>query len=209
MVYLFLNIFNTPNFQGFIEKFGYLGILVWFLTFDQLTPLPEELSLLTIGYLVSVGIFNPVLAGIASVAAFIVIDTIYFWLSKKGSKLVKKKKKPGGLWSYMADRLERNIGKTIITVCFIPRMRLWAPIVAGSTKITYKRFILFDVCGLAPFTAIYIALGYIFHQSIGKVFTKVKSVQTIIFFAVIIVIGIIVGLAIRRFLKQRKLNGAN
>lgn len=204
MNWLFLNILHTPDFQAYIERWGYLGIFVWFITFDQLTPLPEELSLLTIGYLVSVGIFNPVFAGIASMCGFMLIDTIYFFLSRKGSKLLKHKKH-GALRTYITGHLEHHIGKTIFTVCFIPRMRLWMPVIAGSIKITYWRFMLYDGGSLAVFTAIYIALGYFFHQSIGRVFTKVKSVQTIIFFAVIIAIGIIVVLAVRRFLKQKKL----
>ncbi|MGH2565667.1 MAG: hypothetical protein ACRDE5_14215, partial [Ginsengibacter sp.] len=42
-------LFNMPDFTQFIEKWGYLGIFIWFITFDQITPIPEEISLLLVG----------------------------------------------------------------------------------------------------------------------------------------------------------------
>ena len=43
-----LTFLDTPQFSPFIQHFGYLGIYIWFITFDQLTPFPEEISLLII-----------------------------------------------------------------------------------------------------------------------------------------------------------------
>src|SRR5438067_9082125 len=84
---------RSQHFSQFIEKFGYIGILVWFITFDQLAPIPEEISLLVLGYLSAQGIFNPVVAGIFSLIPFLMVDTVYFFLAKKGSTFLKKRLK--------------------------------------------------------------------------------------------------------------------
>jgi membrane protein DedA with SNARE-associated domain len=132
-------ILKTPGFQGFIERFGYFGIVLWFLTFDQFTPIPEEISLLIIGYLSAHQIFNPVMAGAFCLIGFLTVDTIYFFLSKKGSAFIKKKTKSNSsiIQSYK-NKLQTNTPKAIMILCFIPRMRMFAPILAGSMNISLR-----------------------------------------------------------------------
>ena len=107
---------------------GYVGILVWFITFDQLTPFPEEISLLIVGYLSAHHVFNPFIAGLFCLAGFLAVDTGYFFLSKKGSSFIKKITKGSSsvLESYK-KKLQDNMPKAVIFLCFIPRMRMFAP----------------------------------------------------------------------------------
>src|SRR5215471_16556065 len=88
-----LFVLKTPAFTHFVSKFGYIGIIILFITFDQLTPIPEEISLLIIGYLSAHHIFDPFVAGICSLAGFIAVDAVYFFLSKKGSSFIAKRMK--------------------------------------------------------------------------------------------------------------------
>ena len=186
-------ILKTPGFQGFVEKFGYIGILLWFLTFDQFTPIPEEISLLIIGYLSAHQIFNPIIAGAFCLAGFLVIDTIYFFLSKKGSSFIKKKTKSSSsiIQSYK-NKLRTNTPKAIMILCFIPRMRMFAPILAGSMKLSFKKFLLYDSIALAIFTCVYLSLGFFFNRSLNILITKTKGLQSIIFFSAVFVIAVII-----------------
>jgi len=81
---------KTPGFTQFIQHFGYIGILIWFITLDQLTPFPEEISLLIVGYLSAHHVFNPILSGMFCLGGFLVVDAAYFFLSKGGSSFIKK-----------------------------------------------------------------------------------------------------------------------
>ena len=195
---------KTPVFQGFIEKFGYIGILLWFLTFDQITPIPEEISLLIIGYLSDHQIFNPFIAGAFSLAGFLIVDTIYFFLSKKGSSFIKKKTKNSSsiIQSYK-NKLRTNTPKAIMVLCFIPRMRMFAPILAGSMKISFKKFLVYDSIALAIFTCIYLSLGFFFNKSLYALITKTKDLQSIIFFSAVFLIAVITIL----FIVKRKKAG--
>jgi len=186
-------ILKTPAFQGFVEKFGYIGIVLWFLTFDQVTPIPEEISLLIIGYLSAHQIFNPLLAGVCSLLGFLVVDTIYFFLSKKGSSFIKNKTKNSlSIIQSYKNKLRTNTPKAIMVLCFIPRMRMFAPILAGSMKLSFKKFLLYDSAALAIFTTVYLSLGFIFNRSLNTVITKTKGLQPIIFFSSVFVIAVIV-----------------
>jgi len=197
-------ILKTPHFTPFVSRFGYIGIVLWFITFDQLTPIPEEISLLIIGYLCVHNVFNPVFAGISSLVGFLIIDSIYFILSKKGSSLIKKKTE--GSSSFMEsyrNKLKHHTFKAVFVVCFIPRMRLFAPILAGSIGLPFKKFLLFDVVALTAFTTVYILLGIIFNRSLGAVITKTKGLQNIVFFATVAIIAITLIFFIRKRNKNK------
>ncbi|HWJ30304.1 MAG TPA: hypothetical protein VNS32_27465, partial [Flavisolibacter sp.] len=127
---------KSQHFSVFIERFGYIGILIWFITFDQLAPLPEEISLLVLGYLSAQGIFNPVLAGIFSLIPFLIVDSVYFFLAKKGSNIIKKRLKGlAGVMEPYKNKLKNHFSKTMFVLSFIPRMRLFTPVLAVSIRV--------------------------------------------------------------------------
>ena len=191
---------RTPGFTHFIREFGYIGILIWFISFDQLTPFPEEVSLLIVGYLAAHHIFHPVLAGVFCLAGFLSVDTAYFFLSKKGSSFIKKLTKgSSSLMQSYKDKIKTNMPKALIVLCFIPRMRMFAPILAGSLRLSFRKFLLFDAIALTAFTSVYLSLGVIFHKTLSSVIQKTKGLQNIIFFsAAAAIAGIIIFFVIKR-----------
>jgi membrane protein DedA with SNARE-associated domain len=197
---------KTQQFSTFIGRFGYIGIVIWFVTFDQLAPLPEEISLLILGYLSAKGIFYPILAGIASLIPFLIIDSIYFFLAKKGNAFIKKKLK--GFASTMnpyKQKLQTNFPKTMFILCFIPRMRLFTPVLAASLKVPYKKFLLFDALTLCFFISVYLSLGYLFHESLSSVIQKTKGLQNIIFFGFTFVVAVLmIFMVLQRKKKKSK-----
>ena len=200
-----LFLLKAAGFSAFVARFGYLGILLWFLTFDQFTPIPEEVSLLIVGYLSAHQVFHPIIAGVFCMVAFITVDTSYFFLSKKGSCWIKKKTKSSSpVIRSFKSKLKKNTAKAILILCFIPRMRMFAPILAGSMKLSLKRFLLFDSMALALFTAIYLLLGFIFNRSLQKIIKQAKGLQNIIFFAALLIITLVIILFIRSRTKLTK-----
>ena len=204
MYAFFLFVLKTPGFTHFISRLGYIGIVIWFITFDQLTPIPEEISLLIVGYLSAHNIFNPVVAGICCLAGFIVVDTAYFFLSKKGSSFISKRiKTTSSLTDSYKDRLKHNMFRAVLVLSFIPRMRMFAPILAGSMKLSFRRFLLFDSIALTAFTAIYLLMGFIFNKSLGVVIARTKWLQDIVFFAAIMLVAVLLIVWIRNRKKQK------
>jgi len=201
-------VLKTPGLTHFVSRLGYIGIIIWFITFDQLTPIPEEISLLIVGYLSAHNIFNPIVAGICCLTGFIAVDTVYFFLSKKGSSFISKKIKTSSsiMDSYKA-KLKHNTFRAVIVLCFIPRMRMFAPILAGSMKLSFRRFLLFDSIALTAFTTIYLLIGIIFNKSLGAVIVKTKWLQDILFFAAIVLVAILLVVWFRKR-KMKKNDGS-
>ena len=201
----FFTLLDSPQFSPFVQQYGYLGIYLWFISFDQITPFPEEISLLIIGYLSALGAFNPILAGACSLLGFFTIDTIYFFLSKKGSKWIRKKTKGlSNLMQRYRDKIKQHSLKAFFILCFIPRMRLFAPILAGSAEYSYKKFLLLDGAALVVFTAIYLSLGLIFYKSLSHLIKQVNGLQNIIFFGGIAMVAIIIIVFVIRRKKKVK-----
>lgn len=197
--------FNMHQFSDYYELLGYFGILLFFVTLDQITPIPEEISLLTIGYLSAHKILNPFYAGVVSLFAFLVVDTVYFFLAKGGDHYLRKKyKKIKHSWfTKLKNRLQHNFPKTLLVLCFIPRMRLFAPLASGAMGVGYKRFLLFDTIGLSLFTTLYITLGFVFHNGLHAIAQEMETVQHILFFAAIVLLGVVFLFFFgRRYLKN-------
>jgi membrane-associated protein len=185
----FLELVDSPGFSEMARNLGYFGIFVWFVSLDQITPIPEEITLLTIGYLSANGTFNPVLAGAISLFSFLLVDSVYFFLSRSGNKFLKKisHKRHRPVVEKYKNKLKEHLPRTLIILCFIPRMRMFGPIFCGVLRIDYKRFILFDTIGLAVFTALYIMLGEIFGHSI-----QFSSFRNYIFGGSILILAIMI-----------------
>ena len=56
---------------------SYFGIFIWFLFLDQLTPIPEEVTLLSIGYIAKNHLINPYYAGLSAFLGLTIIDNLF------------------------------------------------------------------------------------------------------------------------------------
>jgi membrane protein DedA with SNARE-associated domain len=195
-----LSILLLNQLQDYFKRFGYFGVYLWFITIDQVVPIPEEITLIIIGYFASQGYIAPVLAGIFSVAAFLTVDIVYFQLTKSGNKLIKKftgKAKSPKANAYK-EKLKKHTFKTLVILCFIPRMRLLGPVFVALLKLPFKRFLLYDSIGLCIFTSAYISIGLLFHTSLSTLLSKTQSLTNIIFIAAMILMTIFTIVIIRK-----------
>lgn len=197
---------GDPGFSEIVARYGYIGIFIWFITFDQLTPLPEEISLLLLGYLGAHHVLNPFIAAVVAFAGFLSVDTLYFQLVRTGSRLVKKKAGKTGSTFLAAYRgkLKENMPKTLLVLCFIPRMRMWGPILSGSMKLPFKKFMLFDSLGIGLFTVLYISLGFFFYRGLAALVKKMELFQHAIFLSFIFVMAVVVIVLVSR--RKKKLD---
>jgi membrane protein DedA with SNARE-associated domain len=85
-------------------------------------------------------------------------------------------------------------------------MRMFAPILAGSIKLSFKRFLLLDAIALVVFTSLYLSLGIIFHESLTAIVRKTKELKNIIFFAAVFVMAAIIIFFVMKRNKQKKEN---
>jgi membrane protein DedA with SNARE-associated domain len=206
MPFDFLATFSSTHIETYFGEYGYLGIYLWFITVDQIAPIPEEITLIIIGYWAASGLMSPVLAGLCAIAAFVTVDTVYFFLAKSGNKLIQRLANPGRNATIAAyrDKLRDHMFKTLLVLAFIPRMRLFAPVFVALLKVPFRRFLIVDVATLSIFTAFNIGVGILFHKSLGAVIARSQTVGTVVFVAAVI---LSIGLTVYFFAARHRKDG--
>ena len=156
-----------------IQTFGpWLYVILFLIIFCEtglvVTPiLPGDSLLFAVGALTARpdGLNLGLVLCLLTVAA-ILGDTVNYWIGAKvGPKVFHKKE---SRW-FNPKHLERTHafyekygGKTIIIARFLPIIRTFAPFVAGIGRMTYPRFLLYNVVGGIAWICIFIVGGYFF-----------------------------------------------
>jgi membrane-associated protein len=145
--------------------FAESGLLIGFF-------LPGDSLLFTTGFLIHSGLlpFNIHLAVLIIFIAAVLGDTVGYWFGRKaGARIFKKPDARLFKQEYVqrAQKFyEKHGGKTIIIARFIPIVRTFAPIVAGASRMEYRRFLSFNIIGAFLWAAGVTYLGY----GLGSVF---------------------------------------
>ncbi len=167
---IFLHI--DAHLNSVIQNYGLWTYLILFLvifceTGLVVTPfLPGDSLLFAAGTFATAGSLKVgwlfVLLSIAAVAG----DTVNYWIGYFVGPKVFKKENVRFLNKKYLDRThqfyEKYGGKTIFIARFIPIIRTFAPFVAGIGKMSYWRFISYNVSGGVVWIAVCVFAGYYF-----------------------------------------------
>ena len=154
---------------NFITGIGFLAVLAVIYAESGLLIgffLPGDSLLFTTGFLVQQGIFaiNIHYAVILLfVAAALGESTGYLFGRKVGRKLFERRNSRFFRRENLlrAETFYEKYGPiTIVLACFIPFVRTFVPIVAGISKMEYRRFIPFNIIGALSWTASFTYIGY-------------------------------------------------
>jgi membrane-associated protein len=170
LVDLFLHL--DQHLNDVIGQYGSWTYLILFLiifceTGLVVTPfLPGDSLLFAAGAFAALGSLNVfwlfVLLSIAAIAG----DTVNYWIGHWVGPKVFHRENVRFLNKKHLERThafyERYGGKTIIIARFIPIVRTFAPFVAGIGRMSYWRFIAYNVIGGVAWVAICVFAGYFF-----------------------------------------------
>ncbi len=215
---VFQNLFNTKELMEVLKEpeittaafialaliiFTETGLLIGFF-------LPGDSLLITVGIVAWNADWSlPLLIVILSIAA-IVGDTVGYWIGAKGgSKLYERKESFFFRKSHLliAQKFyEKHGGKTIILARFVPIVRTFAPVVAGISKMNYRKFLMFNVIGGISWIVSMLVIGYLItplvdpllQKIFGPEFQTAKHAEKLI----IIVVFLSVLPAVFAFLKE-------
>jgi len=139
------------------------------------------------------------------IVAAVVGDTVGYWIgAKAGPRIFTREQSLFFSRKHLLrtkEFYERHGGKTIVIARFMPFVRTFAPVVAGVGKMSYRRFISFNVFGGIGWVLSMTLLGF----TLGKVYPPItKQIDKVII--VIIFVSLLPGMI--SYLTNRKKNPA-
>ncbi|MES2920754.1 MAG: DedA family protein [Verrucomicrobiota bacterium] len=148
--------------------YGLLFLIIFCETGLVVTPfLPGDSLLFAIGAIAAdpTSNLNIWIAAAILLIAAILGDTVNYWIGRKfGGWMMRrfpKIVKPSHI-EKTNEFFVRYGGKTIIMARFVPIVRTFAPFVAGSGEMDYRRFMSFNVIGAVLWVALILPCGWFF-----------------------------------------------
>jgi len=189
-----------------IQNYGtWTYMILFFVVFCEtglvVTPfLPGDSLLFAAGTFAALGSLKVGWLFLVLSAAAVIGDTANYWIGHIiGPKAFQKEKARFFKKEYL-DRThqfyEKYGGETIIIARFVPIIRTFAPFVAGIGRMSYWRFISYNIIGGVAWVALFVFGGYFFGS-----LPVVKRHFTIIIFAIIL-ISMVPGTV--EFIRHRK-----
>ncbi|MBI2122757.1 MAG: DedA family protein [Armatimonadetes bacterium] len=169
-----------------------------------LTPfLPGDSLLFTVGALAARGSLNVAGLILLLAAAAIAGDTVNYWIGAAVGPRVFRAGRSRWLNPRHLDRTHQFYEKygsmTIILARFVPIVRTFAPFVAGIGRMTYWRFLTYNVVGGIVWVVLFVLGGYFFGN-----LRVVRDNFTLVILA-IIVISLVPPFI--EFVRHRRLSG--
>ena len=148
--------------------YGLLFLIIFCETGLVITPfLPGDSLLFAIGAIAAdpTSNLNIWIAAAILLVAAILGDTVNYWIGRKlGGWMMKtfpRVVKPSHI-EKTNEFFLRYGGKTIIIARFVPIVRTFAPFVAGSGQMDYRRFMFFNVIGAILWVGLILPCGWYF-----------------------------------------------
>jgi membrane-associated protein len=126
------------------------------------TPfLPGDSLLFVTGTIAARGSLDLQTTLILLVSAAIIGDNVNYWIGRfVGQKIVERKWVKQEYLDRTRHFYEKYGGKTIFIGKFLPIIRTFAPFVAGIAKMTYPKFLAFNISGAITWMCVFILGGY-------------------------------------------------
>ncbi len=155
-----------------IQQYGiWVYLLLFLIIFLEtglvVTPfLPGDSLLFAAGAFAALGSLDITLLFLLLAGAAILGDTANYWIGNRlGPRIFRKK--TGGLFreEYLESAhafYEKYGGKAIFLARFVPVVRTFAPFVAGIGKMSYRRFLTYNIIGGLAWVSIFLFGGFYF-----------------------------------------------
>ncbi len=186
------------DINSLISHYGYLALLIGCVaegeTFVLLGGVAAHKGLLH---------FSGVVA--AAMAGGIIGDQLLYWLGKRyGTRIISRFTNHQDKVEKASQLIHRHPSLFVIGVRFMYGFRIIGPIIIGSSQLSPRRFLIFNVIGAFIWAMLFVSLGYFAGKLIAPWLDKLDNyLKPLFWVAGLLVVLYIVWKGIR-FLKQRK-----
>jgi membrane protein DedA with SNARE-associated domain len=191
---------------AFVERHGYALLFFWVLAEQSAIPLPSAPLLLAAGTLIRTGRLDALLAIACCVIPAVIADTIWFELGRfRGRRVLgfmcRISLEPDSCVRQTENSFLKYGMKSLLVSKFVPGLNAVAAPLAGNSKSSYWRFLLFDIAGASIWSGVYLALGYLFSDQLETVLAYASRMGSGLLLLVVALFALWIG---RKYLQRRQ-----
>ncbi len=157
-----------------IGRYGYLAIFFGVMLESAGVPLPGETVLIAAGALVHKGVLDPGDVLFFGILGAVIGDQIGYWVGRFGGRPFALR---WGRYAFITpERLghaeaffARHGGRAVFLCRFVTGLRVFGALVAGTSRMPWARFALYNVLGGTVWATAAVSLGYFLWASISLV----------------------------------------
>jgi membrane protein DedA with SNARE-associated domain len=190
----------------FLVRHGYLLLFFWVLAEQGALPLPSIPLLLACGALANTGKMKLVPIFAYGVAGCLIADFVWFQLGRhRGSKVLRficrVALEPDSCVRQTEKMFLKYGMRSLLVAKFVPGLNAVAAPLAGSSRASLGRFLLFDSLGSLIWIGSYVLLGYIFTDQLETVADYAIRMGSGV---VVLVVGLLAIWLAWKFIQRRR-----
>lgn len=199
---------NIAVYISHLSNLSYPDVFLAILASGHILPLPEIATLILLGYIAAVGKGQIIGIIIVAIIAIIFVDMVIYSISLSGNKLALRLEKKVNIdWiERYRNAEERQLFFLVFASHFVPGWRLANPIIAGVTSMPWKKFTLYTIISSVVYAPLFIFAGFLYHKDVLPLLITVESIRHALFFALIIVVVILLGVFFEK--SNKRYNGS-
>jgi membrane protein DedA with SNARE-associated domain len=183
-----------------VSALSYAGIFGLSLLANVVIPVPEEISLLAIGYVIGTGKIDPFITTAIVIAGLLVSDFIVFILARQGNKILTfiYNKFFSRTLARDPEFVKKHIEKFIFFSRFLVQLRFLGPFLAGKEKTSLRTFFTYELAALFIYVPGLLLLGDYFRDRFEAIVGGLGAFRNII----LIIVGIFLLISFMSLIRQ-------
>lgn len=187
---------------SYFAQYGYWVVFFGVMLENAGVPVPGETILLAAGFFAAQGNFNLWQVMAIAAAGAVLGDNAGYWIGREiGRATLERYGRYVGLTKARMDHMDRFFeahgDKTILVARFITGLRVFAALLAGSSRMRWPTFALFNMLGALLWSVTITLAGYFFGRSWDLLEKWIKG-------AGLIALGLVAALFVVMFVLRRR-----
>ena len=196
------------SLAGPLDHFGYWAVLLFVLVEDFGIPVPGETILIAGAVYAGAGRLNVLAVGVVGFIAAIIGDNIGFAIGHFGGRALALR---WGKYVFLTEeRLNKaedffdRRGAIVITFArFVEGLRQANGIIAGTTGMHWRRFLIFNIIGAALWVGVWVSVGYFSGSHIDTIYNDAARYSTYLAIAAVVFIVAVIARQVMRVRRER------
>jgi membrane protein DedA with SNARE-associated domain/rhodanese-related sulfurtransferase len=159
---------------AFVVQHGYLLVFAWVFFEQAGLPIPSAPLLLAAGALAGTREMNLLPAIVVAITAALASDSMWFFLGRyKGARvlswLCRISIEPDSCVRRTQDKFGKQGARVLLVAKFVPGLNAMAAPLSGVTRMSWRRFLLYDATGATLWVCAFTIIGYAFSGELERI----------------------------------------